>query len=277
MIRIELRKYIQFMFGAFNLRLVKESNYQKFLVSEVTLAHHKRLSLFDDDNINPGLIHYLRRNVEFSKAQLLQDLLAAYFSNKNQGYFVEFGSTDGVEFSNTYLLEKKFGWNGILAEPARVWIKDLQKNRSAHLSFECVFAESGLILDFQESSTRTLSSLSQFTGQDLHAIQRQKGKMYKVRTVTLLDLLNQFHAPRFIDFLSIDTEGSEFEIIENFDFSSYNFGFICIEHNHTENEMKIDQLLLSFGYIRILKNLSDFDGWYLSSSKYVEFFQRKLY
>ena len=274
MIRIELRKYIQFILGAFNLRLVKQSNYQKFMVSEVSYAHHKRLSFFDDDNVNSDLIRYLRRNLEFSKAQLLQDLLAAYFSGERQGYFVEFGATDGIEFSNTYLLEKKFGWVGILAEPAQTWMKELKKNRSAHLSFECVFTESGLTLDFQESSTRTLSSLSQFTGQDLHALQRQKGTMYKVRTVTLFDLLDQFDAPKYIDFLSIDTEGSELQILEKFDFSTYKFGFISIEHNHTENEIKIDQLLLGFGYVRILKNLSDFDGWYLSSSKHAEFFQK---
>ena len=272
MIRIEPRKYIQFMLGAFNLRLVKQSNYQKLMISEVASAHHKRLSFFDDDSVNSDLIRYLRRNLEFSKAQLLQDLLAVYFSGESQGYFVEFGATDGIEFSNTYLLEKKFGWNGILAEPAQNWMKDLKRNRNVHLSFECVFAESGLMLDFHESSTRTLSSLSQFTGQDLHATQRQKGRMYKVRTVTLLDLLDQFGAPKFIDFLSIDTEGSEFEILEKFDFSSYKFGFISIEHNHTENELKIDQLLLGFGYVRILENLSDFDGWYLNSSKYAEFF-----
>jgi FkbM family methyltransferase len=273
MIRLELRKYIQFMLSVFNLRLIRESNYQELILSEVISAHHKRLSCFDDSNISPKLLRFLRRNIQFSKAQLLQDLLAVYFSDKKQGYFVEFGATDGIEFSNTYLLEKKFGWTGILAEPAQIWMKELKKNRSVHLSFECVFTESGLTLDFQESSTHTLSSLSQFSGQDLHAVQRQKGKLYKVRTITLLDLLNQFGAPKFIDFLSIDTEGSEFEIIEKFDFSSYEFGFICIEHNHTENEFKIDQLLLRFGYVRILKNLSDFDGWYLSANKYVQFFE----
>ena len=273
MIRLVLRKYIQFFFSIFNLRLIRESNYQKFKASEVIAAHHKRLSLFDDNNVNSQLSRFLRRNIEFSKAQLLQDVLALYFSGERQGYFVEFGATDGIEFSNTYLLEKKFGWTGILAEPAQIWMKELKKNRSAHLSFECVFTESGLTLDFQESSTHTLSSLSQFSSQDLHAVQRQKGKMYKVRTITLLDLLDQFSAPKFIDFLSVDTEGSEFEILEKFDFSSYEFGFICIDHNHTENEFKIDQLLFHFGYVRILKNLSDFDSWYLSANKYVEFFE----
>lgn len=62
MIRIELRKYIQFILGAFNLRLVKQSNYQRFMVSEVSYAHHKRLSFFDDDNVNSNLVRYLRRN-----------------------------------------------------------------------------------------------------------------------------------------------------------------------------------------------------------------------
>src|SRR3979409_966312 len=57
-----------------------------------------------------------------SKSQILQDLWVGYELNERRGgFFVEFGATNGVVNSNTWLLEKKYGWKGILAEPNPVW------------------------------------------------------------------------------------------------------------------------------------------------------------
>ena len=55
----------------------------------------------------------------FSKSQYCQDIFALSKPPMTSGFFVEFGATDGVQWSNTWLLEKRFGWRGILAEPAR--------------------------------------------------------------------------------------------------------------------------------------------------------------
>ena len=66
-----------------------------------------------------------------SHAQMFQDLWALFETDmKRGGYFVEFGATDGREISNTYLLEKDYGWQGILAEPNPVWHDALRTNRA---------------------------------------------------------------------------------------------------------------------------------------------------
>ena len=66
----------------------------------------------------------------YSNAQLLQDLWVLYeLKEKRNGYFVEFGACDGMSLSNTLLLEKTFGWQGALAEPARAWHAALYANR----------------------------------------------------------------------------------------------------------------------------------------------------
>ena len=68
--------------------------------------------------------------IDISNSELKQDFFVLNTLNfKKGGYFVEFGSCNGLEFSNTLLLEKKFGWNGILAEPARYWHNELKKSK----------------------------------------------------------------------------------------------------------------------------------------------------
>jgi hypothetical protein len=69
-----------------------------------------------------------------SKSQYKQDLFVlTQLGFKRNGFFVEFGATDGVELSNTYILEKQFDWSGILAEPAKCWHEALERNRKAFI------------------------------------------------------------------------------------------------------------------------------------------------
>jgi hypothetical protein len=79
-------------------------------------------------------------------------------------------------------------------------------------------------------------------------------------------LLIEHNAPKFVEFLSIDTEGSEFEILKNFDFQSYRFGAICVEHNFADTREKIKKLLLANGYLQVHPDLSDFDDWYIQAT-----------
>jgi hypothetical protein len=104
---------------------------------------------------------------KLSNAQLLQDLFVLESCDfKRNGYFVEFGATDGIRHSNTYLLEKVFGWDGILAEPATTWHTQLLLNRSAKIDTRCVWRESDLTLEFSEDSSAELSSLTEYKNQE---------------------------------------------------------------------------------------------------------------
>jgi FkbM family methyltransferase len=207
------------------------------------------------------------KEFKYSKSQLQQDLFVLLsFKFKSGGFFVEFGATDGLNLSNTYMLEKNFGWKGILAEPARSWHASLRKNRSAEIETKCIWKETGKVLQFNETKVGELSTLDSFSNQDMHAYSREDGIKYTVETISLFDLLVECGAPEFIDYLSIDTEGSEFEILENFDFDAYSFGFISCEHNFTENRDKIFNLLSRQGYVRVFEKYSQFDDWYLHKS-----------
>lgn len=199
-----------------------------------------------------------------SKAQLRQDIFVMNeLGYKRDGYFVEFGATNGVDLSNTYMLEKNFGWTGILAEPAVSWSIALPKNRNCHIDFGCVWSKTGETLEFNNALDAELSTIDNFSNCDEHSKAREGGLRYTVTTISLLDLLKKYDAPKVIDYLSIDTEGSEYDILDAFDFDAYQFRTITCEHNDTPMRQKIYDLLTSKGYTRKLTEFSYFDDWYV--------------
>jgi FkbM family methyltransferase len=201
----------------------------------------------------------------FSKSQLRQDLFVlTELSFKRSGYYVEFGATDGVHLNNTYLLEKRFSWFGILAEPAKHWHKSLASNRPKSLVENlCVWRSSDETLEFNEANNRELSTIQQFASDHVHGESRITSNCYPVNTISLIDLLQKYNSPSHIDYLSIDTEGSEHEILQAFDFSRYSFGVITVEHNYTDDRERIHTLLTKNGYARIHERASGFDDWYV--------------
>jgi FkbM family methyltransferase len=250
----------------FGKKIVFLSEYDELLEQRLHLRRFTKVEKIAKETNDPELCRFLITHAKSSYSQELQDLIALYFTQKKVGYFVEFGATDGIELSNTYLLESEYGWKGILAEPAQIWHAALHANRKCHISTKCVYSVTGEKLNFSEVQNKTLSTISEYSAGDLHSAERLNQKRYEVDTITLLDLLNHFGAPNYIDFLSVDTEGSEFQVLQNFPFDRYKFGFICIEHNFTENERRVDELLLRNGYRRILRHSSDFDGWYVHTN-----------
>lgn len=199
-----------------------------------------------------------------SNSQLYQDLFVLFLTDaKRDGFFVEFGATDGVSLSNTYLLESKFNWKGILSEPAKKWHKKLHANRNCIVDERCVWSVSGEKLEFIEAPRGEFSSIQSFIGSDMHATARQGGIVYNVETVSLRDLLDYYGAPATIDYLSLDTEGSEFDILQSFDFNSYDIKVISCEHNYTSSRGKIYNLLIKNGYKRVCEGLSLHDDWFV--------------
>ncbi len=202
-----------------------------------------------------------------SHAQLKQDIFALMVNGwKKNGFFVEFGATNGIDLSNTHLLEKSYGWTGILAEPATMWHDALKANRDAHIELYCVWKESGATLTFDMVDAGEFSTLSEFSDGDMHRDVRKSKSSYEVNTISLLDMLRKYDAPKVIDYMSVDTEGSEFEILKGFDFSEYQINVLTIEHNFTPLRADIHELLTRNGYKRVLESVSKWDDWYVHRS-----------
>jgi len=214
------------------------------------------------------VLEFLLNNRDISSAQLLQDLFALYFSKgKKSGYFVEFGATDGILLSNTYLLEKSFDWQGIVAEPLSAWHERLRKNRSCHVDTRCVYSKSNEIVRFRNTyEFPDLAGIERNLQTDRNEDFRQTFSTDEVSTVSLMDLLGTFKAPKSIDYLSVDTEGSELEILSAFDFSAYQISSITVEHNFIgDQRSKVKNLLEKNGFVRVFENISRWDDWYLNA------------
>lgn len=201
--------------------------------------------------------------LEISRGQVFQDVAAAYFSGqKHNGFFVEVGTGDGETLSNTFMLEKHFGWKGILFEPDRRFHQSIERSRSAILDTHPVFSSDGSTMQFLEvSRAGELSTLVDFKRSDGR---HRFGSTYSAQTVSLTRALKLHEAPRSIDYVSIDTEGSELEVLKGFDLKAYDVRFMTIEHNFVPGRREaISQYLLPYGYREICPELSYHDIWVL--------------
>jgi FkbM family methyltransferase len=197
-----------------------------------------------------------------SRSQLGQDLWVLEQLNwKPGGYFVEFGATDGVLLSNTWLLEKHFGWQGICAEPNPKLFERLKQNRSCLTSPACIYRSTGERMRFVLADA--YGGLEVLGQDDQHVNKRNAyaaaGDLIEVTTTSLMDLLQQNQAPPVIDYLSIDTEGSELEILAGIDWGRHQFRCITVEHNFTAQREGIQALLEAQDYQRLE---AQWDDWY---------------
>ena len=215
-----------------------------------------------------GFRDFAVAHAAISHGQLLQDLWAAFeLGGQTGGYFVEFGATNGMTFSNTIMLDRHFGWTGILAEPNPSYHAKLFAARSCHISTRCVHSVTGAQVEFLCASRPMLSRIADRKAETELAETGVDARVM-VETISLGDLLDSHDAPGTIDYLSVDTEGSEYEILRGFDFSRRRIKLISVEHNHGPNEALLDELLTAQGYVRRAPALSRFDAWYRHRSTF---------
>lgn len=134
---------------------------------------------------------------------------------KKRGTFVEVGAYDGLRHSNTLTLERQFCWYGLLVEPNRELFRQMVVNRP-----RC--RHSALAISNQPSIARFVyggpfSGLVEFMPPDWKAEHYRRGNpTHLVKTGPLAPLLNGCLDVDVIDYLSLDTEGSEYAILSNY-------------------------------------------------------------
>jgi len=184
---------------------------------------------------------------QFSQDRYLHHL---FFKNKRGGTFVELGAYDGVIGSNTLFFEKKLKWSGVCIEPLPEQFKRLKKTRSCICSNLAIadfngfttFIATGLLSGIRDKmDPRHVARIS--------PPERNK-KNIRVRCCTFKHLMAKYNVKQ-IDYLSLDVEGAEMDVLCKIDFSIVNIDVMSVESNYRDQSEAICSYLGQKGYIFI--------------------------
>jgi len=209
--------------------------FEMFFQKNFNIRNPKGWSTFSD--ITKG-------NPEFSLINLI----------KYDGYFVDIGAHDGVSFSNSKFFEE-LGWKGVCIEPNPQTFNELENNRNS--STQCIMKAIS-----NKKSTENFTSIQNVDNKNKDGINMLSGLTdkfdikakeninklkndpnYKVSEIKLeTDLFSNLNPHKEIDYLSVDTEGNELEILKSINFDEYNIKTMTIENNTYNSNLILDYL-----------------------------------
>jgi len=179
------------------------------------------------------------------------------FSRKKNGFFIDIGAYDGISISNSYFFEKNRNWNGFCFEPNPTVFSKLIKNRKCQCFNVCIGDSKGMVIFTQViGNSEMLSGISRtYDPRHVERIVKETksndGQIFQISVVSKT-LKSFFKAKNHeIDFLSIDTEGNEFEILKSIDFNQLSIKVILVENNY--NNREIFAYLSKFKYLRLTR------------------------
>ena len=174
------------------------------------------------------------------------------------GFYVELGANDGAKESNSYYFELNKGWKGVLIEPAPNLYLSCVKRRGAN---NVVFCNACVPFDYNEEFVRMkyCDSMTISDNLDLdigdhdkfvetgyqYLYEGESTFIFGAKSATLNSLLKEAEAPALIDFLSLDVEGAELDVLRGVDFTKYNFRYMVIECRDID---RMNAYLAEFNY-----------------------------
>jgi len=185
-----------------------------------------------------------------------------FFYNLKNKFFIDVGASNGLDGSNSSLFEFYLNWNGICIEPNKVQYDKLIKNRNCKI-YNCCIAEEDTIKEFWEikGPISPLSGLKEsYDPQHIDRIQKevlQTNDTIEIKNIEvkkLSTLMNENNIS-YVDYLSIDVEGAELQVLEGIDFKKHYIDVISLEDNGYTNKPK--DFLLKHNYKFITKVCAD--------------------
>jgi FkbM family methyltransferase len=163
-----------------------------------------------------------------------EKILSQFFGDKNNGFLVDIGAMDGVTYSNSrYLIEHK-SWSGILVEPHPLYYKNLSdlykdNDKISILNVGCFNVEKEV--DFYIYSTGIDSSVSTMSDVFKKRVIDHHGDKFRETITVKTQTLNNIISNNVVDFLSIDAEGVDMEVLESNNWTKNRPRLVCVEHS----------------------------------------------
>lgn len=192
--------------------------------------------------------------------------------NISKGKFVDVGANDGKIGSMTYDLEKN-GWSGILIEPNPILVENLKKIRTSPVFPFAISSQEGDLPFYIVEGSDNLHGLSRFnyTKEFEDHVKKCGGSVKKtiVPVKKISSIMNEAQNLDKVDFLKIDVEGHEFEVLKSFDFEKYHPRLIVTEDNFKDSDKSVRNFLHSKGYEVIARDRINY--WFAPKSEIKHF------
>ena len=177
-------------------------------------------------------------------SQYKQDeyLETTIFKGYKNVFYVDVGAHDGISLNNTLYFEKNNNWRGINIEPIKDVFDMLVMNRPVDVNINCAVCNRDGEADFylNEGYTEMLSGIIEnYDARHLERLMNENTEksattqIVKVNTKKLETIFDE-HAVSHINYLSIDVEGAEFEVLKSINFDKVFIDVIGFENNYTE-------------------------------------------
>lgn len=200
------------------------SKVKKYIKKYLSGRARYRLALLKNDIIGHGRTHYSQNGEDI--------ILAALFAKKRRGFYVDVGAHHPERYSNTYLLHKK-GWRGVNIDPdpdaIRLFKKRRPRDTNLCVGISCERGEKQFFV-FDDPAVNTFSSDMARAWQDGKNIALRK--TVPVKTAPLREVLaDAVPQGTAIDFLNVDAEGLDREVLESNDWARFRPEVIAIEEH----------------------------------------------
>lgn len=203
----------------------------------------------------------LGKNLFFGLNEIDKKLLK--YLNYDDGYYIELGANDGVTQSNTLFFEKNKNWKGILIEPMPSNYLLCKKNRSSYNHFFCNacvsfdYKDKFIEMIYSNLMTTALEVESDICNAKEHtnigsSFLESKIDVFSFAAIAinLNAILLKCNAPKLIDFISLDVEGAEIEVLKGINHDEYRFKYILIE---SRDFIKLESYMNSIEYLKVDK------------------------
>jgi len=207
-----------------------------------------------------------REKIFYSQSGQDKFMYKHFFKNYNDSnhFFIELGALDGVLISNSLFYEKTLGWNGICIEPTKHHFQRLLKQRNCHKFDDVIFDEEKEVIFYEATSCcDSLNGIKDlYNEKHLKRIHREV-EQYKqdkkdikeiVKKARTMDSVLKEVGVKDIDFLSLDVEGAELNVLKSINWNDTKIKVICVEDNYGDRKLHAFlQLELKYKLLQVLE------------------------